>query len=194
MKLMVDIFLKAIYDIQDTLNSKKYLKKIRVSSVIRRLKKDLYKSINTSHFSASNIVNLCLLVDTAQKINLGSTSIESSNIKTIKGAEKSRWPVIGIITINTDNKIFTYQAHMDSDIDLNGEIDIHWEITNGYLDHSIIDYSKTKSYSKSVKEIANGKSLETNGISLYLSYQIISNVFTIYIEDILDRVKGKYLK
>lgn len=200
MVIMADILIKAVYDIKAILDDKKLFKKSRIRGIIKQLTKKLYELRDKSSFSASDIVNFCLLVDTARLLDLCNSKIISidtiASVSVIKGAEKSRWPVIGTISVSPNNHWTTiYKAHMDSDIDLDGQIDLVWssiEPINIGGEKSRIIRSNT-----SVKELTSEppKNMSAGIAELTrVSYKILPNVFTLFIENILDGLKRRYLK
>lgn len=202
MVIMADILIKAVYDIKAILDDKKLFKKSRIRGIIKQLTKKLYELRDKSSFSAADIVNFCLLVDTARLLDLCNSKIITAdtiaNISVIKGAEKSRWPVIGTITVSPNNlRTITYNAHMDSDIDLDGQIDLSWIILSIRPINIGGERSRVITYNASVKDLTSEppKNMSANIVELTnMSYRILPNVFTLFIESILDGLKRRYLK
>lgn len=195
MNSMANNLIKADYDIKSILGEKKYFKKFYVYRRIRRLKKELYDTYIKPTFTAYDIVNLCQLVQVAKMLKLSETDIDDISAISIKGNGMYKWPIVGIIIINTESFKAEYRAHMDSEIDKDGEIDLHWVKHIG-VENEYGSGSKDISLSHSTKEISNDvTNISTDILDLYIrSRSILPSIFTIFIESILDGLKERYLK
>lgn len=199
MNSMANNLIRTDYDIKSILGEKKYFKKFFVYRKIRQLKKDLYNMYIKPSFTSYDIVNLCQLVHVAKMLKLSDTDIDNISIMSIKGNGKYKWPIVGIIIIDTEFFKTEYRAHMDSEIDKDGEINLHWvrHFDNETAMKMYGSSTRDISLSYSTKEISKANVLELGAdiADLYdKSCSILPSIFTIFIENILEGLKERYLK
>lgn len=199
MNSMANNLIKADYDIKSILGDRKYFKKFYVYRRIQQLKKELYTTYIKPTFTSYDIVNLCQLVQIAKMLKLSDTEMDNISIISIKGDGKYKWPIVGIIIINTNDFKAEYRAHMDSDIDKDGTIDLHWvrHFENDAAMKMSGAISRDVSSSYSTKELSknNIDGMSSDIAVLYgKSYSILPSIFTIAIENILEGLKERYLR
>lgn len=199
MNSMANNLIRADYDIKSILGEKKYFKKFFVYRRIQQLKKDLYDMYIKPSFTSYDIVNLCQLVHVAKMLKLSDTDTNNISIISIKGNGVYKWPIVGIIIIDTESFKAEYRAHMDSEMDKDGEIDLHWVIhfDNETAMKAYGANTRDISLSYSTKEISksNVLNLSSDIAELYdKSCSILPSIFTIFIENILEGLKERYLK
>ena len=197
MNTMTDKLMKIDYDIKKILGDKRYLKNILIYLRIKKFKKELNTLLNKTEYTSVDIINLCQLIHVG-KI-LGYCELKTDTISTeISRGTEYKWPIIGLIKMNINNSFaMEIKAHMDSEVDLDGQIDINWIVGCGSVIQDTYPVERNISYNYTTK-IIDTDSIPTNNKDvsdlMIKTYKIIPNIFTVFIENILDGLKEKYLK
>lgn len=185
---MANRLIKASYDLT-ALDKKSIFYKHRAKRIIKDLRRD-YSKLIKKEYTARDIINLSLLVDTAHTMKLCDIDIEGISVLAYKGYRKT--PTIGVIEIQTSNS-FKYKASLESDIDMIGNISMEWIIEGEIKSPDFRNVSKNINTTVEVLKDITNPSTQTEAL-LKASYELLSNVFYIYTEEILDNLKRRYLK
>lgn len=189
MKDMANKLIQASYEL-GALDKKSIFYKIKVKKILNNLRRTYSRLIDKKEYNARDIINLSLLVDTAHKMKLCDIDIEDISVIAYKGYRKT--PTIGVIEINTSNS-FKYKASLESDIDMIGSISMEWIVEGKIISPDFANVSKN--INTTVEDLKNIQNPSTQIENLLdASYALLSNVFYVYIEEILDNLKWRYLK
>lgn len=192
---MANKLMRADYDIKKILGDKKYFKKLYIYIRIRRLKKELYSLIDNSKFSSHDIINFCQLIYISKLLNLCELSTETITTSIITNTE-NRYPILGLIKVNIDNSYkIEIKAHIDSEIDVDGQIDISCLYPkNNIINNAFLEQNISYNYSTKIIDLDEVSNKQNISSLIINAYKILPDIFTIFIESILDSLKEKYLK
>ncbi len=198
MNSMTDKLMKIDYDIKRILDDdKKYFKKAYIYLRIKKFKKELNSLLNKTEYSSVDIINLCQLIHVGKILGLCELKTDAISTEIIGGTEY-KWPIVGLIKMNIDNSyIMEIKAHIDSEIDIDGQIELKWVVKCGNIIQDTYPMERDISYNYSTKIIdINSIPVNKKNISnlMIKTYEIMPNIFTVFIENILDGLKEKYLK
>lgn len=204
MKLMTDILIKTNFDIKDVILKNKKFKRNTIRRLIHKLRNNLYEAIdiNGDEIRPCDIVNLALLVDTANKLGFTDSIIESYEVKCSYDNNKSKWPIVGTVSADFSTYDDSYyikkielSSCMDNKDDITGTISISLEIIDRkkYEDDKISSITMKKDVNlinRHTIQNYTGSWFECLKVA-YFTYPEISCIF---IENILDGIRKRYLK
>lgn len=205
MNIMANRLIQANYEIKSILEGNSHFKKFAISRVIKKLKKSLYELPYKSSFFAYDMVNFCQLVQTGKILDLcknGCTTEHDSILVLISQGNKTHG-AIGQIEVQTQDLDIVFTASMTSNIDKIGSMHIKWvkhiDKTSDPIIHGVQDIFyeyqiENDLSSNSYMEAFYQKSSKDIVELLNIAYWILPNVFCIYIENIIDNLKMRYLK
>lgn len=188
MKIVIDHFLISVRDIQNIMSGKGHFKKIRVFIIIKKLKRMFYKYIkNKDSFDAFDLTNFALLIKSAREYT--NCKIDDCLVEYVS-------PEFSRIVIDVENSQprdnhrvlkFEYSSTIQPGVKF-GEISMKWSVTNG---KNIDTYEKIV-HTLTEDPTINGTPMIIN--LLIKSYMLLPEIFTLFMENILESMEERYLK
>lgn len=188
MKIVIDHFLISVRDIQNIISGKGHLKKIKIFIIIKKLKRTFYKYIkDKDSFDAFDLTNFALLIKSAREYT--NYKIDDCLVEYIS-------PEFSRIAIDVENNQaednyrvlrFEYSSTIQTNAKF-GEISMKWSVTNG---------KSIDTYEKIVHTLTEGPSINGTPMIINLlikSYLLLPEIFTLFMENILESMEERYLK
>ena len=194
---MIDTIIKLNYALSEIDLNKGHFRKRKKKKLIKEAKLEVFNEAVKASYTAPDIVNFVAMLESAKTIYGSDNIILPFEYAYTTGvyAERGKWPIIGFFHMPINygkSKVDTYiRAHIDSDIDKQGLIEIKWTFYKEN-DENIIE----KRYSKSMETIeANYNTDNVTEVDILenSTLSVLNNAFTIAIETIFDCIEEEYL-
>lgn len=181
----------------EKISNKRFFKKFFIRRKIYESKKSLKKLIlDKDNYNALDII---AFVNSLKMMKiLGLDVIDDKISYTYANQDISNDINFAILSYNTEYDIestmkIVYKAKIENQLDRVGSIDIEYINTNVVDDGEYSDkIDKSTRYSISTKSI-NKNNTQNSLEILHLSYEVLHNIFLIYIEKILDEIEREYI-
>ena len=179
------------------LNDSRMFYKLHAKKLIRNTRNILKKLYKKKEYYSTDIVELALFVNTAIELKLIDSIMDDLYIEYFTNQGKTIYPIIGRIFYSfstKDRKILDieFSSVIHNEAELDSDIEVKWT-TYGNVIGDYHPMMKSTSNTKHVKSIYYFQPQHMSDYVLSESYRIISNIFSIVIETVLDGVERMFI-